>query len=101
MQKFQIRGEDRVEVAEEILLRFKGSSKAYVDEKRSTHNVNLSQDVVRKVVSEYMNGEMVSTCWIANMLHAIDMAEATIIGKKINGFVQKFEVVNGRLILCL
>ena len=94
-QNLQIRGEDRVKVAEEVLLRFKGSAKVYVDEKRSTHNVYLSQDVVRKVVNEYVNGDLVSTCWIINMLHAIDMAEATIIGKKINGFVQQFEVNNG------
>ena len=94
-QNLKIRGEDRVEVAEEVLLRFKGSATAYVDEKSSTHNVNLSQDVVHKVVNEYVNGEMVSTCWIINMLHAIDMAEETIIGKKINGFVQQFKVDNG------
>ena len=78
-QNLQIRGKDRIEVAEEVLLRFKGSAKAYVEEKRSTHNVNLSQDVVRKVVNEYVNGEMVSTCW----------------KKKINGFVKQFEVDNG------
>ena len=77
----QIREEDRVAVAEEVLLSFKGSAKSYVDEKRSTHNVNLS-DVVRKVVSENVNGKMVSTCWISNLLHSIDMAESTLIGKK-------------------
>jgi hypothetical protein len=51
------------------------------------------KNVVRKCVSEYMNEDMVSTNWITNVLDVTDTAKITINGKKIEGFVQSFQVI--------
>ena len=52
---------------------------------------------IRKAVSQYLNKEMVSSCWITNTLSAVDSGENLIRGrnqngKHINGYVQKFDV---------
>lgn len=48
--------------------------------------------VVSNCVSEYMNKEMVSNQWIPNVLDVTDALKVSLLGKKINGLVQRFEV---------
>ena len=48
-----------------------------------------SSERIRKIVSEEINENMVSTCFITNLMAVSDMAATTIKGKHINGIVQE------------
>ena len=98
----QIRGEARKLTAERVLLERNGCAAAFLDNERA-NNIKSSQiesnnllptvEVIRKIVSEQLNNEIVSTSWITNVQHASDMAVKTLKGKKLNGYVQSFEVI--------
>jgi hypothetical protein len=47
---------------------------------------------LRKILSDYINRELVSTDWIANLLYASEAVRKAIDAKKLDGFVQKFQV---------
>lgn len=55
-------------------------------------NSKAMQSQVRKAVHEVMNAEMVSTCWISNVQYVADTLRLTLVGKKLNGYVQRFNV---------
>lgn len=101
----QIRGEERESLAKQCILDSNGSANAFVNEIISSHvlagecvldDLNLKskrfKDVVRKCVSEYMNQDMVSSNWIANVLDVTDTTKITINANTIKGFVQSFQV---------
>ncbi len=77
----QIRGSERHEVAKIVLTEFNGSSKAFLDTMagRGVENIGGAERI-RKIVSEEINQNMVSTCFITNLLAAIDMSNITITG---------------------
>ena len=50
------------------------------------------QQIIRKIVSEELNENVVSTCWITNLLSAADMAKSVIKGKHIDGSLQSFQI---------
>ena len=56
------------------------------------------KNVVRKCIAEYMNKEMISNQWIPNVLDVTDALKVSLSGKKINGFVQRFEVIKNTII---
>ena len=43
-------------------------------------------------MSEELNENVVSTCWITNLLSAADMAKSVIKGKHIDGSLQSFQI---------
>ena len=73
-QKTQLRGnKDRVNIAEDVILKLNGSSQNYIDTLPCANVKNVPKvEVIRKIISEYMNKEMVSTCWITNAHCSID-----------------------------
>jgi hypothetical protein len=70
-QHKQIRGEDRVLLAEECMLETNGSAKNFCDKLRGKGIAPPNVETVRKIVSEVINKEMGSTCWITNALSAL------------------------------
>lgn len=98
--EMQIRGDERIEAAEKVLLEFNGSSKAYVNSlcaaglknEPGENTLNKMEQKVRKIVSEYLNKDLVSTNWVTNAMYASDMAKATIKAKKLKGYVRNMEV---------
>lgn len=98
--QIQIRGEERLETAEKVLLQFNGSSKAYVNSlcanglknEPEENTLKKMEEKIRKIVSEYLNKDLVSTCWITNAIYASDMAKATIKAKTLKGYVRYMEV---------
>ena len=51
-----------------------------------------TEGVLRKVVNEYMNTYVVSTCWITNVFACSAMAKNVIPACKIKGYLQSFTV---------
>lgn len=95
--KKQLRGETRSKTVNDVRLNFNGSADAYVKHLASNGVENLpTKEAIRKAVSEVMNEEMVSTCWITNLFHSADSQKAHIKSSKkkngIDGYVQQFEV---------
>ncbi|CAF0889788.1 unnamed protein product [Brachionus calyciflorus] len=81
-------------MAKEALLLCNGSSKAYVDTMASEGAKNLpSEDGVRRMIHQYMNQDMVSTCLITNLLHSPDSfeesAQDAIKNKCLRGYIQR------------
>ncbi|CAF1096206.1 unnamed protein product [Brachionus calyciflorus] len=96
-RKVQIRGEERLNIAKKVMSECNGSAIAFVDKLAATGEKNLpSEHVIRNVIHEYVNKEMVSTCWITNLLHSADSAEHFLKSTRkkdgINGYVQNFEI---------
>ena len=93
-----LRGQNRKKVVEDGLLQSNGSAKNYVDSLNGAGVKDAPTAVtIRKAISQYINQEMVSSCWITNTLSSIDAGESLIRGKNqngkhINGYVQKFDV---------
>ena len=56
------------------------------------NTLNKMEQKVRKIVSEYLNKDLVSTNWVTNAMYASDMAKATIKAKKLKGYVRNMEV---------
>lgn len=97
----QLRGEERERVAEQCMLQYNGSAFQYAktvanevddEEEMTEYKQKLLQNVVRKAVHEYMNKDMVSTCWITNCNLVIDTLKVTVPGTELPGFVQRFQV---------
>ena len=98
----QIRGEERRIVANRVLLEQNGWASAYLDSERANNikSDNIKRncflptaEVIRKIVSEQINSEIVSTSWITNVQHASDMAAKILKGSKLNGYVLSVEVI--------
>ena len=93
-----MRGLNRQKVVEDVILKSNGSSKNYVNLLDGAGVKDVPKEAtIRKAVSQYLNKEMVSSCWINNTLSAVDSSENLIRvrnqnGKHINGFMQKFDV---------
>ena len=93
-----MRGLNRQKVVEDVILKSNGSSKNYVNSLDGAGVKDIPREAtIRKAVSQYLNKEMVSSCWITNTLSAVDSGENLIRGrnqngKHINGYVQKFDV---------
>lgn len=86
----RITGEEREKVATEVILRDNGSAKNYNESMAGSGNTNLSSDAaIRKVVSEFVNREMVSTNWITNIMHTAEMSREDSCNKNIKGYVQR------------
>jgi hypothetical protein len=47
---------------------------------------------MRNAISEYMNQEMTSTCWMTNVMDVADSLKVTLKSKLMSGFVQRFQV---------
>lgn len=76
-----------------------GSAINYADYLRGCGVKNVPDvDVFRKIVSEQLNEDIVSTCWIANLLEAAESAANFIKYKKIRGFVQNISIYPSLLI---
>ena len=97
-KKQNMRGLNRQKVVEDVILKSNGSSKNYVNLLDGAGVKDVPKEAtIRKAVSQYLNKEMVSSCWITNTLSAVDSGENLIRGrnqngKHINGYVQKFDV---------
>jgi hypothetical protein len=102
-KKPALRGEKRVEVAKECISLSNGSASAYVDGivgecmlAGEPIKPNVSTDAykatVRKAVFEMHNEQMVSSCWITNVQYVADTSRALLDGKKLKGYVQRFDV---------
>ena len=89
----QIRGDERKIIANVVNSEFNGSSKAFCDTMigRGVKDVPDVQ-VIRKIVSEQLNENVVSTCWITNLISAADMSKSIIKGRQINGSIQTLEI---------
>ena len=81
---------------------FNGCAAAFLDKERAniiktgdiqSNNLMPTVEVIRKIVIEQLNMEIVSTSWITNVKHASDTAVKTLKGKNLNGYVQSFEVI--------
>ena len=71
-KKVVVKGDKREELAKSILLNSGGSAKAYHDAQVGQNLAKVpSQDVMKKIVSDFMKNEMVSTNWITNILHQL------------------------------
>ncbi|CAF1049503.1 unnamed protein product [Brachionus calyciflorus] len=95
-KKQQLRGENRVNTVNQIRLNFNGSADAYVNHLAANGLENLpNKDVIRKAVSEVVNEEMVSTCWITNLFYAAGAQKSLIRSTRkkngVHGYVQQFE----------
>jgi hypothetical protein len=49
-------------------------------------------NVLRQAVHEVVNREMVSSCWMTNVLCVADTCKETLSGTRIMGYVQRFDV---------
>ncbi len=79
-QSKQIRGEERKIIANEVKANFNGSAKNFVDTFKGRNADNVpSAVVIRKICSEVVNQNIVSTCWLTNLLAASDMARNNIL----------------------
>ncbi len=47
----------------------------------------LFKNVMRNAISEYMNAEMTTTCWIKNVMDVTDSLKVTLKSKLMSGFV--------------
>ena len=47
---------------------------------------------IRQAVSEYMNTEMVSTCWITNLNYVSETTRLMLDNYKLKGYVQQCDV---------
>jgi hypothetical protein len=95
-------GQERIEMAMECISTSNGSAHDYVN-KIISQQVLAGEDlpqavshdklknICRSAVSEFMNKDMVSTCWITNLLDVIDTLKISVGGDKIKGFVQRFD----------
>jgi hypothetical protein len=88
LKERQIIGQDRINVAMEMILNHNGSSKSYRDSRINDGLPVASVDVYTKIMQEYSNRESISTDWYNNLLTHATTLNATVDGKKINGFVQ-------------
>ncbi|CAF1122795.1 unnamed protein product, partial [Brachionus calyciflorus] len=79
-KKEQIRGQERIETAIDVLANYNGSACAYVDSIASTESKNLpTEEVIRKIISDYKGLENISNCWITNVIHAADAYEDSVV----------------------
>jgi hypothetical protein len=104
-KKQQLRGEERNEVVLRCLSEANGSASDFVDKIISTQVMagealpdllkeksSALKDAIRKAMHEYMNQEMVSTCWITNVNFIADSLKVSMPGPKMSGYVQRFQV---------
>ena len=66
----QITGEERINVAEDIILHHNGSVKSYVLKQKTLSLPVASEDVYRRIVCEYKDTDKISVDWYTNMLAA-------------------------------
>lgn len=93
--KKQIRGDKRVAMAHDVQINSNGSSLNYVNKCEGAGVQGVPNvGTVRKIVSDVMNQEMVSTCWISNLLHSADCCKSLLRGRVIDGYVQRTELGN-------
>jgi hypothetical protein len=72
---------------ESVLIKNKGSAKAYRDEQIGLGFTNVpSEDVIRKCLSELENKNMETTNWIANILHQSEIGKTLLNGKFVQGY---------------
>ena len=92
-KKTRITKDERVQVYEEVKLNFNGSAKNYVDALKGCGSTqNPTYAVVRQILSEQKNLDMISTDWITNILAATDAADNFVQGNKVFGYVQTLDV---------
>ena len=89
----QIRGVQRENVAQIVQADFKGSAKAFFDTMKGRGVSNIpTTDVIRKIISEMIHEDTVSTNWIINLMSASDMSKRVIKGDHFNGSVQSLRI---------
>ena len=90
----QILGQDRIKVAEEIILNYQGSSNAYRAAMLHFGKRVSSEEVYRKILQEYHNRENSLHEWYSSLMTTALTSKATIKGKKIDVYVQQISPYN-------
>lgn len=92
----RICGKKRNEVFKTVMTEHNGSSNGYVTTLAANGVPQMNRPLlatIRKIVSQCVNEEMVTTSWITNVLYSSDMAAALLNYKNgIHGYVQKCTV---------
>ena len=87
--KMQVRGEQRVQIAETIKAQFNGSSKAYCQTLEARGVTPPLEATIRKLLNEVSHRDSISTCWMTNLSQVSSMARSVIRRKHISGYVQQ------------
>lgn len=99
----QLRGDSRDKVVQDVILNSNGSAEDWVnkqitekhlagEEVPDVKDAKKVKNVVRNALHEYMNKEMVSTCWIANLQYVSQTSRILLNANKIQGYVQKLDI---------
>lgn len=76
-KKIRVTKENRVALAESMILNAGGSAKHYHDQQVGLGLTKIpSQDVMKQMMSEYMHVDMTSTNWLTNLLYQHDTTKA-------------------------
>ncbi|CAF1113260.1 unnamed protein product [Brachionus calyciflorus] len=87
-KKIQITGDERIKIAEEIILHHNGSASAYVLYKKSKNEPVAEVDVYKKIISQFKDTDKISMDWYSNTIAASTACEGFLQSKKLNGYVQ-------------
>lgn len=101
--KKQLRGEERQIVAQQVILNSNGSTHDYVNNMITDYymageaipdyaSAQKLKNWFRQAVSEYMNTEMVSTCWITNLNYVSEATRVMLDTCKLKGYVQQCDI---------
>ncbi|CAF0927238.1 unnamed protein product [Brachionus calyciflorus] len=86
-KKIQITGDERIKIAEEIILHHNGSASAYVLYKKSKNETVTEVDVYKKIISQFKDTDKISMDW-TNTIDVSTACEGFLQSKKLSGYVQ-------------